>query len=54
MELMEDLMKRIQTCVKAEETREQLFPPEGKKMSKVKKCQREEKIEFKKCTKIQK
>ena len=36
MELMEDLMKRIQTCVKAEETREQLFPPEGKKMSKVK------------------
>ena len=35
MELMEDLMKRIQTCVKAEETREQLFPPEGKKMSKV-------------------
>jgi len=34
MELMEDLMKRIQTCVKAEETREQLFPPEGKKMSK--------------------
>ena len=36
MELMEDLMKRIQTCAKAEETREQLFPPEGKKMSKVK------------------
>ena len=35
MELMEDLMKRIQTCIKAEETREQLFPPEGKKMSKV-------------------
>jgi len=34
MELMEDLMKRIQTCVKAEQTREQLFPPEGKKMSK--------------------
>lgn len=37
MELMEDLVKRIQTCAKAEETREQLFPPEGKKMSKVKK-----------------
>ena len=36
MELMEDLVKRIQTCAKAEETREQLFPPEGKKMSKVK------------------
>jgi len=34
MELMEDLVKRIQTCAKAEETREQLFPPEGKKMSK--------------------
>ena len=37
MELMEDLVKRILTCAKAEETREQLFPPEGKKMSKVKK-----------------
>ena len=37
MELMEDLMKRIQTCVKAEQKREQLFPPEGKKMSKVEK-----------------
>jgi len=34
MELMEDLVKRILTCAKAEETREQLFPPEGKKMSK--------------------
>jgi len=34
MELMEDLMKRSQVCTKAEEIRAELFPPEGKKMSK--------------------
>lgn len=34
MELMEDLMKRIQVCTKAEEIKMDLFPAEGKKMSK--------------------
>jgi len=33
MELMEDLTKRILICTKAEETKVELFPPEGKKMS---------------------
>ena len=34
MELMEDLMKRTMVCTKAEETKEKIFPPEGKKLSK--------------------
>ena len=34
MELMEDLMKRTLVCTKAEETKEKIFPAEGKKLSK--------------------
>lgn len=34
MELLEDLMKKISLCTKAEEKKAEIFPAEGKKMSK--------------------